>query len=231
MAPARGLGALLIVAIVPTLYLEPSRFLRAETYRLPSVLFDLAVGAVFGWTLARTLAAAIVQDRAFARLADSIAEIDLLDLEPLRCFPRRGQRRALRWLLLVAVSAFVFVDAGFAAPPAVALTGIIAFTAFSFLLPIWGIHRRLQREKRALLGTLREQIRTERARLQADDAEHPQQGGRLADLLAYEGRVATAREWPIDTSTLVRLAFYLLLPLGSWLGAAFVERALNAALG
>ncbi len=223
-------GALVVLAIVPTLYLEPARFLRPETYRLPSVAFDLLVGAVFGWTLTRTLVAAVVQDRAFARLADRVAEIDLLDLEPLRPFARRGLRRALRWLLLVTIAVFVFLDAGFAAPPALVLAGIVAFAAFSFILPVWGIHRRIQAEKRSLLADLRGRVRAERVRACAREAG-AEPGGHLADLLAYEARVAAAREWPIDTSTLVRFAIYLLIPLGSWLGAAFVERALEAALG
>jgi hypothetical protein len=30
--------------------------------------------------------------------------------------------------------------------------------------------------------------------------------------------------WPIDVSTLLRFGLYLVVGLGSWLGAAFVER-------
>jgi hypothetical protein len=61
-------GALVITAIVPTLYIEPARFLRLETYLLPSVLFDLAMGAALGWITARMLYASVVQDRSFANL-------------------------------------------------------------------------------------------------------------------------------------------------------------------
>jgi len=57
------LGVLVMTAIVPTLYTEPARFLRLETFALPSVLFDLAVGAVLGWITARMLYASVVQDR------------------------------------------------------------------------------------------------------------------------------------------------------------------------
>ncbi len=54
--------------------------------------------------------------------------------------------------------------------------------------------------------------------------------GHLADLLAYRAFVEGLREWPFDTSTLVRFALYTLIPVGSWLGGAFVERLLDRLL-
>ena len=52
----------------------------------------------------------------------------------------------------------------------------------------------------------------------------------LADLIAYETRIENVREWPFDAPTMLRFALYLAIPLGSWLGGAFVERLLGAAL-
>ena len=46
----------------------------------------------------------------------------------------------------------------------------------------------------------------------------------LADLVAYRGLVDAAREWPFDASTVRRFGLYMLIPLGSWLGGALVER-------
>lgn len=51
---------------------------------------------------------------------------------------------------------------------------------------------------------------------------------RLGSLLGYRSFVAEVREWPFDTSTFVRFALYLLIPLGSWFGGAIVERLLGA---
>lgn len=39
------------------------------------------------------------------------------------------------------------------------------------------------------------------------------------------------REWPFDTSTVLRFARYLLIPLGSWFGGAMVERVVDTWLG
>jgi hypothetical protein len=56
--------------------------------------------------------------------------------------------------------------------------------------------------------------------------------GHLADLVAYEARVASISTWPFDLSTLVRFAaLYVALGLGSWLGAAVVERFVDAVVG
>ena len=48
--------------------------------------------------------------------------------------------------------------------------------------------------------------------------------------LAWEARIESVREWPFDTPTLVRFALFLLIPLGSWLGGAVVERVVDLVL-
>jgi len=221
------LGSILFVLVVPTLYREPERFLHLETYRLPSVLFDLLIAALLGGTILRTLYAGIVQDRAFARLAHSIAEIDLLEPGAVSVFARRGLRRALRWLVLASFASLLVFDAGWDGPPALVFVAIVAFALVSFVLPIRGAHQRVRGEKERTLVTLRRAIRSERER----SARGEGTGGRLADLLAYEARIASVSEWPIDGFTLLRLSFYLFLPVGSWLGGALVERLVSRLLG
>lgn len=223
-------GALLVASIVPTLYLDPSRFLRPETYALPSVWFDLFIGAVLGWTTIKTLVGSFAQDRAFARLANDVAEVDLLDLSNFRPFARRGQRRALRWLVLVSAGYLAFVDATIFAPPALILSAIVAIAMLSFLMPVFGAHRRIQAEKERALGELHTRLAAERARVVRREPGDLDPGGRLADLLSYEARIQAVRPWPIDAAVVTRLAFYLLLPLGSWVAAAMVERMLSVAL-
>lgn len=53
----------------------------------------------------------------------------------------------------------------------------------------------------------------------------------VAPLLAWESRITDASEWPFGRTTVLRLALYVALGLGSWLGAATVERALGWLLG
>ena len=110
----------------------------------------------------------------------------------------------------------------------------VAFTAVSlviptliFVTPVRGDRRRIREAKHAELAALEPELR--RVRDAAIDGDKAVQG-RLADLLAYRAYVEAVREWPFDTSTVTRFGLYLLIPLASWFGSAFVERLVNAVL-
>ena len=64
----------------------------------------------------------------------------------------------------------------------------------------------------------------------SDEAGQPDAPQRLGGLLSYRGHVESISEWPFDTALLLRFALYLLIPLGSWLGGALVERSLDSLL-
>ena len=49
----------------------------------------------------------------------------------------------------------------------------------------------------------------------------------MVGLVLWRDHVATLREWPFEAAVLRRFALYLLIPLGSWVGAAFVERVVD----
>ena len=78
---------------------------------------------------------------------------------------------------------------------------------------------------------MRAEIRSEREVTGAPAAPSADQSPRLANLVTYYQLVENTREWPIDATNLVRLALYLVLGLGSWLGGALVERVLDGLLG
>ena len=71
-----------------------------------------------------------------------------------------------------------------------------------------------------------------RVRQARDDALHGDVStqGRLTDLLAYQDRVQSTPEWPFDSSTLLRFGLYLLIPVGSMVGGALVERVIDMML-
>ncbi len=54
--------------------------------------------------------------------------------------------------------------------------------------------------------------------------------GRLTDLVTYKIQVESTREWPFDSSTLIRFGLYLLIPVGSMVGGALVERIVDMVL-
>jgi len=77
---------------------------------------------------------------------------------------------------------------------------------------------------------VRGEIASARAALGAcrDRPHVREETSRLPALLAWETRVERMSAWPFDATSLFRFALLLLVPLGSWLGGALVERAVNA---
>jgi hypothetical protein len=49
--------------------------------------------------------------------------------------------------------------------------------------------------------------------------------------MVYEQRIEKVSTWTFNTPTVVRFVLYVSLGIGSWLGAAFVERWLGTLLG
>ena len=99
------------------------------------------------------------------------------------------------------------------------------------LLPLRGVRRRIRRAKAEELARVQEAIRRERGVL-IDSGRPESRAGNatMASLLAYHEFVQSIREWPLDASTVTRFALYVGIGLGSWLGAAVVERLLEVVL-
>ena len=53
----------------------------------------------------------------------------------------------------------------------------------------------------------------------------------LTNLIVYQQQVEQVNTWTFNTPTVLRFALYASLGIGSWLGAAFVERWLGTLLG
>ena len=107
----------------------------------------------------------------------------------------------------------------------------VIVAAILAMLPLRGVHHSIVRAKRSAL----ERVRTEAAREQeamfaSNEGRKTLATQRLPGLLAYEARVERVREWSLDFPAFLRFALYVFIPLGSWVAAAFVERALGAAL-
>ncbi len=107
--------------------------------------------------------------------------------------------------------------------PILALIWLLGVALAALLLPLLGVHRRIRATKDAELRRVRAQIRSERDETGATHAG-------LANLIAYDTRIASVGTWPIDVLTLLRFSFYVALGVGSWLGGALVERLLGALL-
>ena len=83
-------------------------------------------------------------------------------------------------------------------------------------------------EQNADLRRQLDQLQSELHRVRDDvSAGRATEGGRLADLLAYRSYLEEIREWPFDNPTMMRFLLYLMIPIGSWLGGALVERVVS----
>jgi hypothetical protein len=181
------------------------------------------------WLVARWTYAALSDARRLVALSRERLEVDLLDRAPVAPLTHYGLRSALISLGIVSIVSLLLLD--WAARPGMPwVLGLLLATALglgvaSLLLPLRGARAVILGAKRRELAWCRERIRRRRDALANGDA--PADAGTLDELVAYHGLVGDVRAWPFDLPTLVRLALYLAIPLGSWLGGALVERLLD----
>lgn len=228
-----GLVGVLIALAVPLLEITPEAW---EVYDwrhwTPESTWHRFLAPVVGWWMLRLVAVMLVDSLRISRLAARIASIDLLDPRPLQTFVGLGLSNALRVTGFVALFSFLLIDLERYAwmVSFVALLTVGCATA-ALVLPVRGVHRRLREAKKAELAALHAAIRGEPEALKDTALAGRTQTPSLADLIAYRELVAAVREWPFDAPTYTRFALYLLIPLGSWLGGAVVERVVDAILG
>lgn len=229
-----SLGASLLgsgfFVLLPT-WIEPGAAWAYDvSYWSPEVLWHRVLAPLIGWWLGRVIYAVIAESSRLSRASSHLAAIDLLDLRPLAPFTRQGLANAFWVMGLFSISALLLVEVGFLALVAQAGTLTLAVAMASLLLPVRGVHRRIRADKRAELDRVRAAIRGDRGGLAESRIASQATALSLADLVAYEARVESVREWPFDSSTLIRFALYLMIPLGSWSGGALVERLIDRLL-
>jgi len=184
--------------------------------------------ALLIWAMARMAYVQLVVAFRFYELGTHLPRVDLLDRRSVAPFGHHGLRAVLAWMSLSGLFALLFLGPFVGSPVATGLAATVSVGLLSFLGPMLGVRRRLLEERDEELDAVRTRIRMHVAAaptVRVDSADS------LADLLAWERRLTETHAWPIDAPTLARFGFYVALGLGSWVGAALVERALGAALG
>ncbi len=163
----------------------------------------------------------------FASVAKRYVRIELLDLQLVAPFSQRALRGVLVIMLLMAILSLLLV---FDADPTNSMIGVMlngSGAVALFLIPLIPLQRRIRAEKSSELARIRAAIRRENeARIAGDEDWAPR-----ADLIVYKQQVEQVSTWTFNTPTVVRFALYASLGIGSWLGAAFVERWLGTLLG
>jgi len=210
-------------------YIDPSFSLHSEqSLTNPVFLWPLLRTPLFTWLICLLIVADLQATRSYYHMGRKLIKIDLLDLQGLTAFARRGLRSALIWVVFSMIFSLFWVGDDTASRQNLALLIILLSMAIgAFVTPLLGVHNNILSVKRAELARLLEEIRNEaNSALPGEEHTSP----RLANLIAYYQLVDKAREWPIDVINLLRFFMYLLIGLGSWLGGAVVERMLDLTL-
>ena len=212
---------------------EPSLSLGAEpSLTHPAFMWSLLRVPVLGWLLFTLVVSDLNATRTYLHVGRDLIEVDLLDVQSLSPFARRGLRSALTWVIFSIIVSLFWLGEDLASRQNPTLVVIVlAMATAAFIVPLLGVHNNILSVKRLELDRLRDEIRVERAvvidKLSAENPASP----RLGNLITYYQLIDRTREWPIDAANLLRFFMYLLIGLGSWLGGAVVERLLDTTLG
>jgi hypothetical protein len=193
------------------------------------------LGIVFFLVAGRAAYFSLRGMRGLAAIAEGTLQIDLLDLRRLTVFGRAAVRNCLLWLTAFSIASLVFLNPELAFLeslvvflPVFAVTLVIA--GLALWLPLRSVHAQVSARKEAELERVDAALRGEPGALAGSRIEERASSPSLADLISYRRHVAELRAWPVEGPGLGRLALFVLIPIGSWVGGALVERAVEAAL-
>lgn len=196
--------------------------------------WSLEFGAVFltmslvGWFMGRFSYELVWSAIQMTKVARQLPEINLLETECYRPFIHQGVHSVLLIVILMSITAHLAANPGDSFVGAIVnVFTMLALAVTALVLPVWGIHLRLRDQKLKELRQLREHIQVEQSKVVATSVET---SNRLIGLLAMEVRIERVNDWPLDIGSFAKVGLYLLLGMGSWVGAALVERMLESAL-
>ena len=182
------------------------------------------------FVLFRTLAIMLLSAYLFAVIAHRFADIKLLNLERVTPFSQHALRGVLVLMLLIAILSLLGTTMPFLKfenEVIFVLAMPIITAAAIFLIPLYPLHRRIVAAKRTELERVQADIHRENeARIAGNE-----NWARLSGLIAYKQEVGRVSTWAFNTPTVLRFSLYVSLGIGSWLGAALVERWLGTLLG
>jgi uncharacterized membrane protein len=207
-----GLDLLLMDQASPLFALPPAAL---SFIVIREVVVCIAIFGVLAWAAGAAWS--------LSRQAQAHASPDLLDPRPLVPLARCGTRMLLFWVLMISFN----VPVMFAAVETLRFLGFIVLylltlAGAALAIPTWGARQALRAAKAAERDRVREQIR---------HAREGREDVRLPGLLAWEARIESVSEWPIDASSLRLAGLYVLIPVLSWVGGALVERVVDVVVG
>ncbi len=219
-------GVLAFIGMLEVIFVAKGDPLVDPWIQLHDRTVTMALVLLLGWFMGRGIYFEFMSTSYRPRPQRS--DIDLLNLEDLYVFGRSGLRGALACLVGMSIGGLFFLDSGiglWAVPTFFALgLGIGLVVLLRPAREVQSLIRAVKSEELLRLEPLLRQARDDS--LKGDASTQ----GRLTDLLAYQDRLESTPEWPFDSSTLLRFGLYLLIPVGSMVGGALVERVVDIVL-
>jgi hypothetical protein len=165
----------------------------------------------------------LVESARLSKLSNTFPSPDLLNLDPYRPLVRQGLTNALLVIGMASVLSLLGVESRYFAVLAGfwIMSVLLAWTGM--MLPLRGIRGMIKKTKRRELDWCKESLKRSRNAMKSGVDHKPT----IAEITAYQSVIENIRNWPLDSSTLIRFTLYLMIPLGSWLGGALVERGLD----
>jgi hypothetical protein len=222
-----GAMGLLLSVLTPFLTTETGAWDPSTWY--PEVWWHRLLGIFIGWWTGWFFLAIWHTSTQTSRLAARISKLDLLDLSPLSPFVKQGLLTSLLAVGAASLASLFLLEPGHGPVVAIAAGLTLPLAVLGLLLPLRGVHQRIRQVKNAELEWTRERIR--RSKSSVYDLSEPESPGQMADLIAYLQLIEDVSEWPIQSSAVVQVALYLLIPVVSWLGSLLIENLLGFLFG
>lgn len=186
--------------------------------------FGIVLPPLFGYTSMHVYTN-VVSNNFVMRAAVDATDIDILRPQRQIAFAQLALRNGLGWIVALTVTLLLTLGDQVSTVGMMPLIlGAMALIILSFFGPMQIIHQKLVAVKAAELERLAPMIAAARNAVERGDDSA---GNRLAGLISWRQAVADAKEWPTDAGTILRLFLYLAIPIGGWVGSAFVEALLE----
>jgi len=154
-----------------------------------------------------------------------IGSLDLLDGEALAPLKSLALMHSLAVIGLAACASPLGVEAHLVRLTITIWIITAVLAGLGLVLPLLGVRSVIRAERERELAWCDAELRSARDALKS--GVEPAGAGRFAEVSAYRSRIEQVSDWPLDAPSFVRFALYLLLPLGSWIGGALVERVVD----
>jgi hypothetical protein len=188
------------------------------------------VGALLVWVVMTITIFSLVQNGIrIGRLAHRLRPINLFRTDRLLPFARVAVSSSLALIGSLALYPLLSIDESISV--LTALPGLVSTVVpmiAMLLMPMWPVHKLIKIKKAQEIAQLNGQLDS----LQSSAGQLLDQArlDKINSVLDHRQHVQRVSDWPLDIGALSQLAFYLIIPPLTWVGAALIENVVDALL-